>query len=61
MFEVMRMTQPIRELVLARAAAETIAQVADAEGSRRLHLDGLDKVKAGQTSFAEILRVSAAA
>ena len=60
MFEVMRMTQPIRELVLARAAAETIAELADSEGMRRLHLDGLDKVKAGKTSFAEILRVTTA-
>ena len=61
MFEVMRMSQPIRELVLARSAAETIGQVADEEGMRRLHLDGLDKVKAGQTSLAEVLRVTAAA
>ena len=61
MFEVMRMSQPIRELVLARAAAETIGQVAEAEGMRRLHLDGLDKVKAGKTSLAEVLRVTSAA
>ena len=61
MFEVMRMTQPIRELVLARSAAEHIGQVADEEGMRRLHLDGLDKVKAGQTSLAEVLRVTTAA
>jgi type II secretory ATPase GspE/PulE/Tfp pilus assembly ATPase PilB-like protein len=27
---------------------------------RRLHLDGLDKVKAGRTSLSEILRVTAA-
>ena len=31
------------------------------EGMRRLHLDGLDKVKAGQTSLAEVLRVTTAA
>jgi type IV pilus assembly protein PilB len=61
MFEVMRMSQPIRELVLARSAAENIGQIADGEGMRRLHLDGLDKVKAGKTSFAEVLRVTAAA
>jgi type IV pilus assembly protein PilB len=61
MFEVMGMTQPIRELVLARSAAESIGQVADGEGMRRLHLDGLDKVKAGQTSLAEVLRVTTAA
>ena len=61
MFEVMRMSQPIRELVLARSAAESIGQVADSEGMRRLHLDGLDKVKAGKTSLAEVLRVTTAA
>jgi type II secretory ATPase GspE/PulE/Tfp pilus assembly ATPase PilB-like protein len=61
MFEVMRMSQPIRELVLARSAAESIGEIADGEGMRRLHLDGIDKVKAGQTSFAEVLRVTAAA
>jgi type IV pilus assembly protein PilB len=61
MFEVMRVSQPIRELILARSAAENIGQVADEEGMRRLHLDGLDKVKAGQTSLAEVLRVTTAA
>jgi type IV pilus assembly protein PilB len=61
MFEVMRMSQAIRELVLARAAAESLAEVADREGMRRLHLDGLDKVKAGKTSLSEVLRVTAAA
>ena len=61
LFEVMRMSQPIRDLVLARSAAENIGQVAEEEGMRRLHLDGLDKVKAGQTSLAEILRVTTAA
>jgi type IV pilus assembly protein PilB len=61
MFEVMQMSQPIRELVLARSAAESIGQVADGEGMRRLHLDGLDKVKAGTTSLAEVLRVTTVA
>ena len=60
LFEVMRMSQPIRELVLARSSAENVGQVAQEEGMRRLHLDGLDKLKAGQTSLAEILRVTAA-
>jgi type IV pilus assembly protein PilB len=60
LFEVMPVSQPIRELVLTRSAAETIAQVAEGEGMQRLHLDGLDKVKAGKTSFAEVLRVTTA-
>ncbi|HYH59813.1 MAG TPA: ATPase, T2SS/T4P/T4SS family [Thermoleophilaceae bacterium] len=61
MFEVMPLSQAIRELVLAGAAAETIAEAAGHEGMRRLHLDGLDKVKAGQTSLAEVLRVTTTA
>jgi type IV pilus assembly protein PilB len=61
MFEVMRMTQPIRELVLARSASESISEVAESEGMRRLHHDGLDKVKSGQTSLAEVLRVTTTA
>jgi type IV pilus assembly protein PilB len=59
-FEVMTMSQKIRELTVARASADAISEVAVAEGMRRLHEDGLDKVKAGQTSLAEVLRVTAA-
>lgn len=59
-FEVMRMTAAIRELVLTRSSAEAITRVAVDEGMRRLHDDGIDKVKAGQTSLAEVLRVSVA-
>jgi type IV pilus assembly protein PilB len=58
LFEVMLMSEEIRSLTLERAPAEQIATVAIREGMRRLREDGLDKVKAGLTSMAEIARVT---
>ena len=58
LYEVMTMSDKIRELTLQRAAAEQIATVAGAEGMRRLREDGLEKVKSGQTSMAEVSRVT---
>jgi type IV pilus assembly protein PilB len=60
LYEVMVMSDEIRTLTLQRAAAEQIAEVAIKEGMRRLREDGLDKVKTGQTSMAEISRVTGA-
>jgi type IV pilus assembly protein PilB len=57
LFEVMTVSDEIRALALARAPAEQIAAVAVREGMRRLREDGLDKVKAGVTSIAEVARV----
>jgi type IV pilus assembly protein PilB len=57
LFEVMTVSEEIRALALARAPAEQIATVAVREGMRRLREDGLDKVKAGVTSIAEVARV----
>ena len=60
LFEVMVMSDEIRTLTLERAAAEQIAAVAVRQGMRRLREDGLDKVKAGLTSMAEIARITGA-
>jgi type IV pilus assembly protein PilB len=57
-YEVMRVSEEIHRLVLARASADEIGAVAVAEGMRRLREDGLEKVKAGLTSLAEIARVT---
>jgi type IV pilus assembly protein PilB len=57
-FEVMVMSEEIRSLTLQRASADQVAQVAVREGMRRLREDGLDKVKSGLTSMAEIARVT---
>jgi type IV pilus assembly protein PilB len=58
LFEVMMMSEQIRSLALERAPADAITQVAIREGMRRLREDGLDKVKSGLTSMAEIARVT---
>jgi type IV pilus assembly protein PilB len=58
LYEVMTMSDEIRSLTLARAAAEQIATVAVQEGMRRLREDGLEKVKSGLTSMAEVSRVT---
>jgi type IV pilus assembly protein PilB len=58
LYEVMLMSEEIRMLTLQRAAADQIAAVAIREGMRRMRDDGLDKVKSGQTSMAEIARVT---
>ncbi|HEV3053495.1 MAG TPA: ATPase, T2SS/T4P/T4SS family, partial [Solirubrobacteraceae bacterium] len=58
LFEVMLVSEQIRSLALQRAPADEIATVAIREGMRRLREDGLDKVKAGLTSMAEIARVT---
>ena len=58
LFEVMLMSEEIRALTLQRASADQIAAVAVREGMRRLRDDGLDKVKSGLTSMAEIARVT---
>src|SRR5947209_3968089 len=61
LYEVMTMSEEIRSLALQRAAAEQIATVALQQGMRRLREDGLDKVKAGVTSMAEVARVTGSA
>jgi type IV pilus assembly protein PilB len=56
----MDLSDDIRELALERASADQIGTVAMREGMRRLRDDGLEKVKSGITSMAEVARVSGA-
>ena len=58
LYEVMLVSEEIRRLVLTRAPAEEIATVAVGEGMRHLRDDGLEKVKTGRTSMAEVARVT---
>jgi type IV pilus assembly protein PilB len=59
LYEVMAVTDEIRELIVQRAPADRIAYAAVKAGMRRLRQDGLDKVLAGRTTFAEVARVTA--
>jgi type IV pilus assembly protein PilB len=56
-YEVMSVTAEIRRLALERCPAEELCNVAVQQGMRRLRDDGLDKVRQGRTSIAEIARV----
>ncbi len=57
LYEVMRVTDEIRDLTLERRPAEDIGRLAVEQGMRRLRDDGLEKVKNGRTSIAEVARV----
>ncbi len=57
-YEVMVLTEEIRALAIERASADRIAEVAMRAGMRRLRDDGLEKVRQGRTSIAEIYRVT---
>ncbi len=58
LYEVMWVSDTIRSLAVAREPADTIAHAAVHEGMMRLREDGLEKVRRGLTSIAEIARVA---
>jgi type IV pilus assembly protein PilB len=58
-FEILRLDEQIRELILKRSSADEIAAAAVAKGMKRLREDGRDKVLLGLTSPEEVLRVTA--
>jgi type IV pilus assembly protein PilB len=58
LYEVLTVTDEVRKLALARAPAPDIAEVAVRQGMRLLRDDGLEKVRLGMTSIAEITRVT---
>jgi len=58
LYEVMTVTEEVRTLAIERASADRIAEVAVRQGMRRLQEDGLEKVRQGRTSIAEVYRVT---
>jgi type IV pilus assembly protein PilB len=58
LYEVMVVTEEIRSLAIGRASADAIAEAATRTGMRRLRDEGLEKVRSGLTSFAELARVT---
>ncbi len=58
LYEVMTVSDEIRKLALARAPAPEIAEVALRQGMRLLRDDGIEKVRNGLTSIAEVTRVT---
>jgi type IV pilus assembly protein PilB len=58
LYEVMPMSEELRELVLAGASANEIKRTAISLGMTSLRQSGLNKVKQGMTTMEEILRVT---
>ena len=58
LYEVMPVTDEIRGLAVRRASADAIAEAGRRAGMRPLRAEGLQKVRAGLTSFAELSRVT---
>jgi type IV pilus assembly protein PilB len=57
-YEVMSVSERIRALILERASVDMMVTVAVHEGMRRLRDDGLEKVREGLTSIAEVERMT---
>jgi type IV pilus assembly protein PilB len=57
-YEVMSVSEKIRTLILERASVDEMVLVAEGEGMLRLRDDGLQKVREGLTSIAEVERMT---
>jgi type II secretion system protein E len=57
-YELLILNESLRPLILNRAPASTIAAKAVEFGMRTLRTDGWNKVRAGQTTIEEVLRVT---
>jgi type II secretory ATPase GspE/PulE/Tfp pilus assembly ATPase PilB-like protein len=57
-YEILTITEPIRELILSHASSQQIKQKAISQGMRTLRQDGLQKVLKGLTTYTEVVRVT---
>jgi type IV pilus assembly protein PilB len=57
LFEVMTVTPEMHQLIVDRASVNAMTELALSQGMRPLREDGMAKVRAGVTSFAEVARV----
>jgi general secretion pathway protein E len=57
LFEIFRLNEEMHTLVLKRESTRTLAQSARQHGMRTLGQSGWEKIKAGHTTFDEVLRV----
>ena len=58
LYEVMTVTDEIRQLAIERSSSEEIRTIAGQQGMHYLRDDGLAKVAAGVTSLGEVSRVT---
>ena len=60
LYEVMKITEPIKELILTGAPINEIKRQARAGGMRTLRDSGLQKIRQGIITIEEVLRVTVA-
>jgi len=60
LYEVLEVSKDIRQLIIDRADADTIAKAAMKEGMKTILMDGFAKIAAGVTTVEEVLRVTKA-
>jgi type IV pilus assembly protein PilB len=60
LYEVMPMTQELRDMVIKGASAAELRRTAQGQGMKTLRQAGLLKVLAGTSTIEEILRVTVA-
>jgi type IV pilus assembly protein PilB len=58
LYEVMVISDEIRDMTIDRASSDAIRRVAIEQGMRELREDGLEKVRLGLTSITEVTRVT---
>jgi type IV pilus assembly protein PilB len=58
LYEVMEVSEQVRAQILSHASVDEITATAVSQGMRRLHDDGMEKVRSGLTSIAEIERMT---
>ncbi len=57
-YELLEVTPQITGLILQESSSSAIEEAAVAQGMRTLRRDGFEKVKAGITTFDEVMRVT---
>ncbi len=57
-YEVIKITPTLQELIVKRPSAQEIWSLARKEGARSVFEDGLEKVKNGLTSIEELVRIA---
>jgi type IV pilus assembly protein PilB len=57
-YEAMLVTKEIRDLTIERSSADRLRAIAVEQGMRTLQQDGIDKVRAGDTTIEEVARVT---
>ncbi len=56
-FELLRISEPVRQLIITKATASAVRAAAVREGMRGLREDGVMKIREGLTTMSEILRL----